>query len=99
LNVLKAFSKQKIVFKPRSILKNYLDHLWKQQAKGQATLSDLKELMEYADVSVLEISHELDTRLIELTKLNTKWFEKLGEYLKEEKMHHKTMQVNNFDRS
>ena len=33
---------------------------------------------------MLEISREIDKRLIELTKLNKKWFDKLGEYLKNE---------------
>ena len=65
--------------------KNYFkDHLWKQQQAGKATLSDFKELLDYADVAVLEISREIDKRLIELTKLNKKWFDKLGEYLKNE---------------
>lgn len=53
-----------------------------------------------ADVAVLEISHELDKRLIELTKLNKKWFDKLGDYLKNECTTANciaAMQVNNFD--
>ena len=73
------------------------DHLWKQQAAGKATLSDLKELMKNADVAVLEID-KIDNRLVELTKLDKKWFDKLGDYLKNELTgEDHLMQVNNFD--
>jgi len=64
--------------------KCYKDHLWKLQQTGSAALSDLKELLNNADVAVLEISHELDERLKVLNRLGNEWLKKLGTFISEE---------------
>ena len=43
----------------------------------------MTELLSNADVCLIEISHEVDTRLLEFTKLKREWFQQLGKYLKE----------------
>jgi hypothetical protein len=64
--------------------KCYKDHLWKLQQTGSAALSDLKELLNNADVAVLEISQELDERLKVLNRLGNEWLKKLGTFISEE---------------
>ena len=64
--------------------KCYKDHLWKLQQTGTAALSDLKELLNNADVAVMEISHELDERLKTLSRLGNEWLKKLGTFIREE---------------
>lgn len=64
--------------------KCYKDHLWNLQKKGKATLPDLKELLNNADVAVIEISHEADERLKSLTRLGRQWLNKLGDFIKNE---------------
>ena len=46
-------------------------------------MADMTELLSNADVCLIEISHEVDTRLLEFTKLKREWFQQLGKYLKE----------------
>ena len=43
----------------------------------------MNELLSNADVCLIEISHEVDTRLLEFTKLKREWFQQLGKYLTE----------------
>jgi len=44
----------------------------------------MNELLYKADVCIVEISHEVDHRLLEFTKLQKQWFKKLESYLDEE---------------
>jgi len=62
----------------------FSDHLWKQHENGRAELKDMNELLYKADVCIVEISHEVDHRLLEFTKLQKQWFKKLESYLDEE---------------
>ena len=59
----------------------YKDHLWTQQKHGKSDLAEMTELLTNADVCLIEISHEVDTRLLEFTKLKREWFQQLGKYL------------------
>ena len=65
------------------ILTTFVDHLWTKQKHGKGDLADMTELLSNADVCLIEISHEVDTRLLEFTKLKREWFQQLGKYLKE----------------
>ena len=44
----------------------------------------MNELLYKADVCIVEISHVVDHRLLEFTKLQKQWFKKLESYLDEE---------------
>ena len=58
----------------------------------------MNELLYKADVCIIEISHEVDHRLLEFTKLQKQWFKKLESYLDEESKKENlqaTIQVNN----
>ena len=46
----------------------------------------MRELLINADVCIVEISHEVDHRLQEFTKLEKKWFKGLVDYLKEDSL-------------
>ena len=77
---------------------SFSDHLWKQHENGRAELKDMNELLYKADVCIIEISHEVDHRLLEFTKLQKQWFKKLESYLDEESKKENlqaTIQVNN----